>query len=387
MSKSTPLATLLQNRGALLQILVAAVILAIGVNLLSSAIEDSLSSKSALWGLSFLLLGVSAILLAKQTIPSRHVNRDMSGFLIFRTETKELIEVPRYDYSQKFKSFLEGLFAENSAPKGLWNSDFVDKAFNIDVKAGKGGMRQTEAGQLIVEATEYYVLELLSTHLSDYFNQSELASEQLQELSREDVPDILFKNRFLDTFSRPMRERAAFVNDSKNDSMLSRAILSYGPNGIRYSRFDLTLPVGAQVKRLSPSSISIETPKFKLKMTIDFRGFSASLPYDFTNLYLGGVNFSDVRAYEIKLSTNVEFRPRALLSRSGWDYHAWLDSFLAKLESRFDGDEFLKEINWEAAATVARVVHQKLRPVDGYPTKNGPASMQKTDGISESGID
>lgn len=368
MSKSAPLATLLQNRGALLQILVAAVVLAVGVNLLSSAIEGSLSGKPALWGTSLLLLGLSALVVAKQTIPSRHAHRKMSGFIIFNSQTNELIKAPRYDYSEKLKSFIEGLFAENSAPKHLWDSDSVDNAFEFDAQAGGLRIRKTEAGQLIVEATEYYVLEELSTHLTDYFGQSELESGKLQKLCREDVPDIVFNNRFLDTFSRPMRERAAFVSESSNAPLSSRAILSHGHKGIRYSKFDLTLPLNAKVQRLSPSSILIETPKFKLKITIDFKGFSANLPREFSYLYLEGLNYLDVKPYEIMLSTSVEFKQWSLLSRSGWEYHAWLDSFLAKLESRFDGDEFLKKIDWETAATVARVMFQKLRSTDS-PSK------------------
>lgn len=362
MSKSAPLATLLKNRGALLQILVATVFLAVGVNLLSSAIEGSLSGSSALWKLSLLLLTISLIVIVKQTIPSRHVDRKMKGFLIIHSKTKELIKVPRYHYSEVLKSFFVALFAENTAPKRLWESDSVENAFK-EIHAGGKRIRETEAGKLIVEATEYYILEELSTHLTDYFGQSELESKRLQELSREDIPDIVFNNRFLDTFSRPMRERAAFVGEP-NTPLNFQPIMFSGPGGIRYSRFDLTLPLGANVQRLAPGSISIETPKFKLKIVIDFKGFSASIPFDFSNLYLDGLKRSDNRPYQIDLSTSVEFKYWSLLSRSGWEYHAWLDSFLAKLESKFVGDEFFKKINWETASTVARLVHQKMHSAD-----------------------
>ncbi|PLC07467.1 hypothetical protein CY658_10980 [Variovorax sp. RO1] len=271
------------------------------------------------------------------------------------------MKVPRYEYSEEIKSFVEGLFAENAAPKRLWDSDPVHNAFEIDVNAGTGRIRQTEAGQLIVEATEYFVLETLSTHLTDYFNQSGLEAAHLKELSREDVPDIVFKNRFLDTFSRPMRERAVFMKDSGATPPPGRVVSSYGPNGVRYSRFDLTLPLGAKVQRLSPSSILISTPKFMLTVSVDFAGFGANLPSGFTELYLEGCSFSDLSVYQVGLTTSVEFKPWALLSRSGWDYHAWLDSFLAKLEKSFDGEEFLRGIDWEAAATTAHAVHQRLR--------------------------
>jgi len=116
---------------------------------------------------------------------------------------------------------------------------------------------------LIVEATEYYVLETLSTHLTDYFNQSELDSARLKEFSREDVADIVFKNRFLDTFSRPMRERAAFVRDSpKTSNHMDRVVAFYGSNGVRYSKFDLVLPIGARIERRSQlqSALKLQVP-------------------------------------------------------------------------------------------------------------------------------
>lgn len=361
MSKPAPVSTLLQNRGALLQVLVAAVFLALGVNLLSTAITDAIESKTALWGLSLLLLALSAFFVLRQMIPSRRTHQTMSGFLVFHAENNELIKVPRYEYSEKISGFVEGLFAENSAPKRLWDADPVHKAFELDAQTGTMRFRQTEAGQLIVEATEYYVLDALSTHLTDYFNQSGLDSAQLQEFSREDVPDILFRNRFLDTFSRPMRERAVFSNDSTDSAKFGDIYSLHGPNGVHFSKFDLILPTGAKVQRLSQNSILITTSKFKLTFSIEFDGLGANLPHKFSELYLDGLSYSDVRTYGVQLITSIEFSRWALLSRSGWDYHVWLDSFLENLTNQSDSDVFLKGIQWEAAVTVARVVNERLR--------------------------
>ncbi|KWU16267.1 hypothetical protein AS148_25215 [Achromobacter xylosoxidans] len=284
----------------------------------------------------------------------------MDGLFVIRAASSELVAIPRYDYAEQLRSYVRGLFAENSAPKRLWDSDPLDKSFEFDAKLGAAKFRQTEAGQLIVEATEYYVLETLSTHLTDYFGQSGISSEHIQELSRDDIPDIVLKNRFLDTFSRPMRDRAAFVDENFDGSNVNGVVAAFGVNGTRYSSFDLALPVGATGKRLSPSSILIETPKFKLEISIEFRGFSANLPYKFAELYLAELSFSDIKSYEISLSASIEFSRLSLLSRSGWDYHAWLDSFLEKLEKGFSIEGFLAAINWETAATVARTVQHEL---------------------------
>lgn len=362
MRKVAPLATLLHNRGAFVQVLASAALLALGINLFAAALFSALAGHSSvLWFLAICVLVLSVCVIARLAIPSRHISRKLEGFVVFRRDSSDLIPVPRYHFAEELGSFLTGLFAENEAPKKLFESDPVHKAFDVDRKTGTGRIRQTEAGKLIVEATEYYVLETLSTHLTDYFNQSELDSARLKEFSREDVADIVFKNRFLDTFSRPMRERAAFVRDSpKTSNHMDRVVAFYGSNGVRYSKFDLVLPIGARIERRSPTSICIETPKFRLVFEINFIGVNANLPRSFPELYLGCTSHFKANAYAIGISTDVEFKPRSLLSRSGWEYHAWIDSLLSQLEFEFSREAFFETIHWESALTVSRIVERTV---------------------------
>lgn len=357
MSKTAPLNALLKNRSSLFQVLVATVLLAVGVNLLSTWIAELLQNNFPLWLPSIVLFLVSAFLIVRQSIPSRFVHREINGFVLFKRGDGELIKVPRYKYSSELKLYITGLFAENSAPKLLWDSDPVHNSMEFDIE-GNGRFRTTEAGRLIVEATEYYILETLSVHLTDFFNNSGFSNEKLQEFSRENIPDIIFRNRFLDTFSRPMRERAAFTNEASKSKQHETVVASYSSNGSFYSKFDLTLPSGAKIQRLSPSSIFLETSKFKLTISIDFKGISASLPKDFCELYLDGLSFIEAMPYLVRINVSVEFKPLALFSPSGWEYHAWLDSFLEKLSGHVDSEEFFKKIQWESALTVAQLIRQ-----------------------------
>jgi hypothetical protein len=362
MNSYQPISKTLTDRRTLVQLFIAAVVLGLGVNILSSAIADMYADAIfALWILAFSLILLGLALIARQTIPSRRMEKILSGFVVFHRGTSDLIEVPRYGYGEDLTSYLEGLFSENSAPKILWETDPVNKGheFNADTKRWR--KRQTEAGQLLVEATEYYVLEKLSTHLTDYFNQTGLDSKRLKDFAREDIADIVFKNRFLDTFSRPMKERAAFATDSNSHSNDAEHIVaSFGPNGVRFSRFDLTLPLGAKVQSLSANSISIDTPKFSLTIDVDFSGFNTNLPRGFEKLYLGCADFSDLSAYKIILKTHVEFKRWSLLTRTAWEYHSWLDSFLQELVLDFDQDAFFSSIQWESAITVARIVERTI---------------------------
>lgn len=185
--------------------------------------------------------------------------------------------------------------------------------------------------------------------------------EQLRELTREDVPSVVFKNRFLDTFSRPMHERAAFVDTTLTRTpSIGKISASFQAGGVRYAEFDLVLPAGAKVSRSSPTSVEIDTPRFRLTIEVAFAAYNTNLPRGFERLYLEGRSLSNVSAYKVDVNTLITFKPLSLLSQSGWQYHTWVDSFLSSLEDAFSADEFFRRIDWDRAMTVARVVQRTL---------------------------
>ena len=356
------LAPFLKSRGTLIELVLAAVVLALGINLLATSITAYFQDATwslALLGRSLSILSVTVI--TRRTFASNHIERELNGFVCFRRKTSELISIPRYEYGEEIERYLKALFSENDAPRKLWETDPVHKSFEIDPDTGEHKHRTTAAGQLLIEATEYFVLEKLSTHLTDYFNRSTVDSARLYELTREDVATIVFSNRFLDAFSRPMNERSAFVDDTLGkDSKNGTVIAAFGKGGVRYSRFDLVLPSGAKVIRSDKHSVSIDAPKFVLTMRVNFGAYGTNLPRGFEELYIGDFSFPDVATYKIGLTTSIQFKPFALLSRAGWEYHQWLDSFLEKLEQDFSRHAFLEHIQWSTAITAARVVERTL---------------------------
>lgn len=370
------LATVLKDRSSIIELVLAAVVLGLGVNVLASIAAIYFQDAAwplTLFGVSLVVLGIAVT--ARRLFGASKVQRRFEGFVCFRRETSELLAVPRYEYVEKLIDHVNALFAENEAPKKLWESDPVHKSLEVDTKTLTATKRVTAAGQLLIEATEYFVLETLSTHLTDYFNHSDFDAERLREFGREDVPTLLFKNRFLDTFSRPMRERAAFVDQTLADQPWhEQAVSSYGPGGLRYHKFDLVLPKEAMVSRVSSNSIRIDAPKFIMTLSVAFDGFGSVLPRGFEELYLGEVQFPDVSTYQVAVAVDVEFKPLALLTRTGWDYHAWLDSFLLKLEHSLSRESFLRHIQWSGAVTVARIVERVI--ARQVATAHPPADAQ-----------
>lgn len=356
MLHSPVLDSILKGRGAVIELVIAAVFLALGVNLLATVVGNAfVARQELLLGAGAALTFVSLGLIARRAVPAMKVSREFSGFLCVGQNEAEFVEVPGYDYSEELVGYMKALFAENEAPKKLWIADPLSKSFEFSVETGLATHRLTEAGKLIVEGTEYFVLEKLSTHLTDYFNRPAVEQSRISTLRRENIPGVLLGNRFLDTFSRPRSDRAAFVDEMLNGSPLgTNVVASYGPNGYRYAQFDLILPSGARLERTSLGQIEVDTPKFTLSINVKFDGYASVLPRDFDELYLGrpeGVN-----EYLVEILTSVSFKPLSLLSQSGWEYHAWIDSFLASLEADFSKKLYFSRIDWERVAITARMI-------------------------------
>lgn len=361
---------ILASRGALAELLVAAVLLSLGVNLAASAIVSLFKTSSILlFFIALFLILFSLYLIASKLISKRSVERTFVGLLVLKKSSNSLVTVPRYHYSEALAKYLEGIFAENEAIKVLWNNEPISGIIYFDEAAKVARVKDIASKAIIEEATEYYLLNSLSSHLSGFFNKESFDDALLREFGREDVPSILFKNRFLDTFSRPMVDRPIFVgSDTSAESKFGTIWASFGKNGARFERFDLILPREAKVTRVSKRKIEIDTSKFSLNLEVKFPGYGESIPFGFNKFYLEEEDFLAISSYRMEVKISVEFKSLALFTRTGWDYHMWLDSFIDSLEQDFSIEAFIEKIDWDRAMTIARVM-QRATAMSGSSRK------------------
>ena len=121
MSPRPPLASVLKDRSSIVELVLAAVVLGLGVNLLATAV--GIYFQDAVWpltllGASLVVLGISVT--ARRLFGASRIERKFEGFVCFRRETSELIPVPQYEYVEKLIDHVTALFAENEAPKSLF---------------------------------------------------------------------------------------------------------------------------------------------------------------------------------------------------------------------------------------------------------------------------
>ena len=348
------------------EVVVVAFVLALGINLISSAFpgEFALSTRStALIGAGLILFGAAFLLFRLRPASERELR--FEGVLALGAG-RVPEEIKRYELSEKMKEYLIGLSAENKALAKLWRESHLGIQFDGQRRTAQ--LSKSHANQLLIESLEYFVLDKLSLHLSAYFDsERDVDEDTVVRVRREDIPHVLLQNRFLELFSKPMEMREAFMSeaprsmDAEEPPFAHQVVFATGKDGAVFDRFELILPKGSRVMRSELSGLCVETGRFRLSFYPEFFGTSTVLPSEFEELYLGR-EFDELDLYGVSLRVRVSFSWWAFMTSEGWDHFEWLDSFLDELSNAFSFAEFLERINWETALSVSIVErHAKAR--------------------------
>lgn len=334
------------KRSALIEILIVGVLIGVSVSALGSIVFDKFKDNVViLFIVLLLILALCVWLLSKKFYTSRRAVISTSGFFIYVKESNEVKDIPRYHFSENLVRHLNAAFCENEAIRRQWNEEPLSNVFSQDSEK-----KSVASQKLIREAVDYYLIKKLSTHLTDYFNKEHYDKSELTKFNREDIPSILLRNRLLQMFSSPMKDREAFSSKGSAPKH-GTIVMAMGKGGALYSRFNLVLPKGAKVTR-EDNKIVISTSNFTLKMETIFDGMGFVAPRNFEKFYLGMESMRDYREFKVTFKAEVEFKFLAALRKSKWDYHAWLDGFLSKVEEEMSGELFFNRIQWETVATM-----------------------------------
>jgi hypothetical protein len=407
-SRNQILRKVIIDQSKFIELLVSALVLAIGVNLVSDSIQILAGQNY----LCTLLPGIILCLLpicyqVSRFVGSRIETREYYGFLIHDTVTNEILPVPRYNLGETIPVYLKGAFLENKGRKALWDKEPLDE-FNIihNLEPGTGSglnilctgvARESgtdlfhlkevpESFNLVCEAVEYHLLAMLSSHLYSYFNtHTRFTGQDLVKYSRQDLPDTLLSNRFLELFSKPEFQRPVFFYDylqewSKRAREIFDVRTAWTANGAIYHKLELVLPRGSVIEKRQTSpgftQIEIKTNRMSIALGVLCVGGLATLPSQFKKYYLktdGGTRFTALKAYDVHIYARISLKPGALLSPVGWGYYYWIDSFLEELEKCVSTTAFLQFINWNSTLTVLDCLNR-----DHYPGSNAKDSDAQT---------
>ena len=379
----TPLVKrVLQSRRNLCQLIVMAVLLALGINLVASWFAGHFSDVTwVVWLVGLLLIIITGLYLVHFLTQESFISHEFEAALVFNPEKKAHVEIDEYDFSEKFNLTLNALFVENEAFKTAWELEQVfplqteksasketkDEPENTDEQKEKVSYftivrvdaeeEEEEAPKksILIETAEFCLLKFLSLHLSAYFGQTPYDKAQIVTIEREHIPDILLENRVLSLLTTPIEDRQIFVKSGINKHPPKGEVHSiYASNGAVYERFNLILPKGTEITRPQPGVIRLEHRHFILEMKCIFHGFCLNLPRYFEELYIGS-DSKEIAPRKLDISVSAQLRRSSFALITGWTYYQWIDSFMEYMESHVSFEAFLERIDWQSVSTRIRV--------------------------------
>lgn len=368
MKKHKVFSNLLETQKTNRDLVVSSVLLAVGVNLLSTGIAELTGAQYRAWTLTMVGMLICLGVVVWNLYSKLHNASNMikvEGFVIYNAKKHELIAVPEYSISTDMVGYLQAACTENKAIEKIWTSGTINKfaAMRNQNNESEGSVTPY-CGDIFVELLEYCIINKLSRHLSTFFVNHPERSE-VAELCSTDVPDVLLKNRFLKLFSEDMDNRALFVCSDKlvDKSETGTVITAYNSSGARYNRFDLTLPKGSKVSRKSKNQLLVDMPVLSMTLEIVYGSYVSVLKSSFKRFYVGiRDDFRDYQTYAFAIKVDVKFKPKVFFSKEKENYYAWIDSFMDALEAYASKEQFFNGINWNTVDCLIRSMNNTRRP-------------------------
>jgi hypothetical protein len=353
-----PVQRILFGRGSVIQLWANAVFLALGVSLVANAISDSWSV------LIELSIGILVVAMSVGYLALRYLETDRTihfrGSLAYDEGANKIRKIPGYQLSGAIGANLEAASVQDEALKHQWNKT-SDNATPFDT-----GPRSDEAILLLNEALEYWTISQLSTHLQGYFGFPPFDAKLLQSYTRDNIPAALLSNRFLDLFTRPLTDRALPSNltDRLQPTIAvevvvrrrgKKVVLSSSSELGVYIPLNLVLPAKGTIDRDQDGRLLIDTTFLRLAISLRYDDSLKGLPARFMKYYVEpgeleaeGVIGIGIGVVDLGVSgeVSIKIKPRALLSRRGWQYYMWVDSFLRSVEYGANISWFMDRINW-----------------------------------------
>lgn len=330
-----PLSEVKNQKNIVFKNFILVVILSMGISLITNALSKDVD----------LLIGVIPGLVCLLFVAICYI-KEYFGYSSYEVKLKtvlsvdkdkKVIGIERFRFSEDFREIYNSVMSENKAYKSLWNDAFNWK----NEKDDKGKT-------FVNEFLEYLFIHWISLKLNSYF--VEVDENATEIIGREQIPDVLIRNRVIELITKPFEEREKFQKQMKGPGFgEGKIVYMNGEDGVVYDRLEIELPRKSKVYR-DGNTLVIKNRNFDIRFDANFQGFCMVLPHKFENFYLNR-SFDDVDNYMITLKMSIKLKPFFLLSFKDWKYLEWLDKIGDKFVEYFSFDEFVKKVGYEQAAT------------------------------------
>ena len=211
MAKNKIFSSLIDNKRESSGLIMTSVLVAVGVNMLSTGIVDLLGLRFGFQIKEVILITIGiflslGVLAWNAWTNFRRLNqtKKFEGFIIYDEINHKIISVPEYTISTDMAQYQQWASSENKALEKLWKEDNISQFRNFRGKIDQNLLNTlTQSGTLLTELLEYCLIEKLSLHLTDYYNKFD-GKLKVQKFQKTDIPQVLLTNRFLRLFSEDL---------------------------------------------------------------------------------------------------------------------------------------------------------------------------------------
>ena len=249
---------------------------------------------------------------------------------------KRVVPIDRFRFSEDLYRTVSSVHSENKAYKAMWEDAFT-------YRVGQGEKEKA----FIKEFLECQYIYWMSLELNSYF--VSINSPATEIIGREQMPDILIKNRVIELISKPYKEREKFQSKIQDKDTEGQIVYMGGEDDVIFDMLEIELPKKSKVIR-DGNALVIKNRNFDIRFESDFDGFGIVLPRYFEEFYMNR-SLDNTQNYKIGLKMSIRLKPYIFFSIRDWKYLGWLDQIGEKFVDYFSFDEFVKKVGYEHAAT------------------------------------
>lgn len=328
-----------KKKSEIIEIMLVAIAIALGINLVSSSIIELFNINNILIIIigSVICIGV-IIYYLNIKIKSMNMNKIVDGNIILNNNSKEIVKLYEYYSSYKLSDDLKALFLENNVVKNKYKKSIknIDKLTNtIDYKCNG------YCFDILNSAIEYEIISIFTDAVH-------LPEKDTKTYNINIVPKKIGDNIFIKTFSKDYKKRRAFdgYKEEMEDSNYELAALTTDEGNI-YEKFNMTIPKNCKIET-NEKTLTIKSKFYNI--TIQWGIEEVHFPFpdmEFYNFFLkeDKITYDDIElSYFVQIK--VQYNILTMFSKKTNNHYLWIKELVNSIVDKFDYSECLKKNDW-----------------------------------------
>lgn len=347
-----------------IELIIITVIVGLGVNILATALINSLPIKYNIYYLLIIGIALSLFVLFVYIIikiKSLKTEVEIKSNFIFNNNKKDIVIVPNYQLTLDMKNYLLGLFLDNKKIKdNFFKSDYIKTN-----ERQEQNREDDDFKNIINELIEYLILNKLSLSFVDFYN----VSDKVFEYNIDNIPKEIQENIFLKTFSKDIEKRKEFSRKDVLQACINKVLedgkeilfSSHTVDGYIYEKFELYLPKKTKIYKNYKNQIIIDNKFYKITIEWLFDYYGGNFEGEFFEYIIGrNRDWETDDDFCFDISIDIKFKPFFIFNKNKQKHYDVLDLVIENLVNYFDYEKHLEKINWDLVKTICKYNKREL---------------------------